>query len=165
MIYDFYIFNRSGTCTFSESYSQGGLPKKSDVQKLIFGMIYMLRDLTGKLSPRGSDNLHVVRTNTFAIHHYQSETGLIFVLVTNSIQPDLSRKLEWIYKNIYVEYVSRNVLFVLDHKKPIDNGLFRKKVNEYILLDSSANKAPNNNKNDGNGASNNQPEDAVKNKL
>jgi trafficking protein particle complex subunit 1 len=163
MIYDFYIFNRSGTCTFSESYSQEALPKKSDIKKLIFGMIYMLRDLTGKLSPRGSDNLHVVRTNTFAIHHYQSETGLIFVLVTKANIADLSRKLEWIYKNLYVENVSRNVLFILDHKKPIDNGLFRKKVNDYILVDSNTSKLVKNDSS--NGSSNHQQENQLKNKI
>ena len=45
-------------------------------------MLFSLKDLTSKLSPdsQGLDHLHTVKTNGFTLHHYQSPSGLMFVL-------------------------------------------------------------------------------------
>ena len=57
-----------------------------------FGMLFSLKDLTSKLSPdgQGLDHLHTVKTDAFTLHHYQSPSGLMFVLNTH---PDLPGKL------------------------------------------------------------------------
>ena len=54
-----------------------------------FGMLFSLKDLTSKLSPdgQGLDHLHTVKTNAFTLHHYQSPSGLMFVLNTH---PDVA---------------------------------------------------------------------------
>lgn len=51
-----------------------------------FGMLFSLKDLTSKLSPdnQGMDHLHTVKTNSFTLHHYQSPSGLMFVLNTHA---------------------------------------------------------------------------------
>jgi hypothetical protein len=52
-------------------------------------MLFSLKDLTSKLSPdsQGLDHLHTVRTNAFTLHHYQSPSGLMFVLNSQADMP------------------------------------------------------------------------------
>jgi hypothetical protein len=62
-------------------------------------MLFSLKDMTSKLSPVSpdkegsdrSDNLHTVKTNAFTLHHYQSPSGLMFVLNTNNDIPGEAR--------------------------------------------------------------------------
>ena len=47
-------------------------------------MLFSLKDLASKLSPsKDNDHLHTIKTNTFTMHHYQSPSGLIFILNTH----------------------------------------------------------------------------------
>jgi hypothetical protein len=44
-------------------------------------MIFSLKDLTAKLSPSESvDGLHIMKTNSFTLHHFQSLSGLVFII-------------------------------------------------------------------------------------
>ena len=44
-------------------------------------MLFSLKDLVTKLSPVNSiEGLHVLKTNNFTLHHFQSLTGLIFII-------------------------------------------------------------------------------------
>lgn len=62
-----------------------------------FGMLFSLKDLTSKLSPssdlqqdpvgNSTDQLHIVKTNTFTLHHYQSISGLMFIINTHNNIP------------------------------------------------------------------------------
>ena len=46
-------------------------------------MLFSLKDVSSKLSPsQGVDGLHTVKTNTFTLHHFESLTGMMFVLNT-----------------------------------------------------------------------------------
>lgn len=46
-----------------------------------FGMLFSLKDLVSKLSPSPFvEGLHTVKTNSFTLHHFQSVTGMVFVL-------------------------------------------------------------------------------------
>jgi len=65
---------------------------------LSFGMLFSLKDLTSKLSPSNDlpqdpagsstlDQLHIVKTNTFTLHHYQSVSGLMFIINTHNSIP------------------------------------------------------------------------------
>ena len=46
-------------------------------------MLFSLKDVASKLSPsQGSEGLHTVKTNTFTLHHFESLTGMMFVLNT-----------------------------------------------------------------------------------
>lgn len=52
-----------------------------------FGMLFSLKEVVARLSPTGSDNLHVMKTNNFVMHHYQSLTGFVFLINTKSDVP------------------------------------------------------------------------------
>lgn len=43
-------------------------------------MLFSLKDLVTKLSPAPGDNLHVMRTSNYSLHHFQSLSGLVFVI-------------------------------------------------------------------------------------
>ena len=46
-------------------------------------MLFSLKDLSSKLSPSaGAEGLHTVKMNTFTLHHFESFTGMMFVLNT-----------------------------------------------------------------------------------
>ena len=52
-------------------------------------MLFSLKDLASKLAPpaQGKENFQAIRTNSFALHHYESLSGLIFILNTNAEVP------------------------------------------------------------------------------
>lgn len=52
-------------------------------------MLFSLKDLASRLSPTAGESLHVVKTNTFTLHHFQSITGFMFVLNTKAEVPGL----------------------------------------------------------------------------
>jgi hypothetical protein len=50
-------------------------------------MLFSLKDLSSKLSPsQGSEGLHTVKTNSFTLHHFESITGMMFIINTD---PDI----------------------------------------------------------------------------
>lgn len=137
MIYNFYVFSRTGKCLFYKEWHRPQNTLQDDPEeerKLVFGMLFSLKDLASKLSPsEGTEGLHIVKTNAFTLHHYQSVTGLVFILNTDNDVPDQYQTLKHIYANIYIEYVARNPLYRReDPDDPIDSALFEKKLEEAL---------------------------------
>lgn len=142
MLYNFYIYGRTGRCLYYKEFhrtqnTMGDDPEEE--RKLVFGMLYSLKDLAAKLSPQtesgaGGEGLHTLKTNTFTLHHYQSLTGLVFVLNTDNDVPDQYHVLKHIYTNLFIEYVTRNPLYRRESPdEPINSPLFEKRVEEYLL--------------------------------
>ncbi|RYG68046.1 hypothetical protein EON64_06045 [archaeon] len=116
-------------------------------------MLFSLKDLTSKLSPSSGERLHCIKTNTFVLHHFESLSGLVFVLNTKLEVPgessalslsftyliscvcylDMFENLRHIYAHIFTEYVAKNPLYRLKPDEPIKNPLFAMKVEEYLL--------------------------------
>lgn len=142
MLYNFYIYGRTGRCLYYKEFhrtqnTMGDDPEEE--RKLVFGMLYSLKDLAAKLSPQtesgaGGEGLHTLKTNTFTLHHYQSLTGLVFILNTDNDVPDQYHVLKHIYTNLFIEYVTRNPLYRRESPdEPINSPLFEKRVEEYLL--------------------------------
>lgn len=121
-------------------------------------MLFSLKDLASKLSPTPGENLHVIKTNTFHLHHFQSVSGLVFVLNTKSDVPgeydtwltlllsvpdlffppcfdwvDLYTNLQHIYSTIFIDYIQRNPLYKTNGDDVLNCPLFAAKVEEYLL--------------------------------
>lgn len=119
-------------------------------------MLFSLKDLASKLSPIQGENLHVIKTNAYTLHHFQSLSGLVFVLNTKADVPgmficilrcslindyfyfqyvrvDLFSNLQYIYANIYVEYVTKNPLYKMKMDEPLDCPIFVTKMEEYLF--------------------------------
>ena len=139
VLYNFYIFGRTGRCLLYKEFSRPQNTMMDDAeeeQKLVFGMLYSLKDLAAKLSPaerEGGDGLHVLRTNTFTLHHFQSQTGLVFVLNTDNDVPDQYHTHKLIYTTLFIDYVARNPLHRRDSvDDPIDSPVFEQKLEELL---------------------------------
>jgi hypothetical protein len=50
-------------------------------------MLFSLKDLASKLSPTPNESLHCIKTNNFTLHHFQTLSGLMFVLNTDPDMP------------------------------------------------------------------------------
>jgi len=106
-------------------------------RKLVFGMLFSLKDFTHKLSPRAeSEELHVVKTKSFCLHHYESATGLMFVLNSDTETPNQYQRLEHLYKNVYIDYVARNPLYDSRGGRQIQSQIFTTKVEKYLRAEA-----------------------------
>ncbi|KAJ1430455.1 Sybindin-like protein [Ochromonadaceae sp. CCMP2298] len=138
MLHNFYIFNRKGRCLFYKEWDRPLNTMADDPEeerKLVFGMLFSLKDMTSKLSPdkEGNDNLHFVKTNAFTLHHYQSPSGLMFVLNTNNNVPDMYTHLQHVYSQLYVECIARNPLYRHKPDEPFKSVLFVDRLEEYLF--------------------------------
>jgi trafficking protein particle complex subunit 1 len=101
MIYNLYIYDRKGKCLFYKEWSRPLNTLSDDPEeekKLMYGMLYSLKELTSKISPsKGPEGLHTVKTNvschliafsansiffsqTYTLHHFESGTGMTFIM-------------------------------------------------------------------------------------
>lgn len=71
-------------------------------------------------------------TDSYALHYFETPTGLRFVLTTSTDfgQLDVSKHLSHIYASIYVQYVVKNPLYT--PFTPISIPVFSSKLDEYI---------------------------------
>lgn len=87
MIYNLYIYNRKGKCLYYKEWNRPLNTLADDLdeeRKLMFGMLFSLKDLTTKMSPGpSSEGLHVIKTDAFALHHFQSLSGMLIILNTD----------------------------------------------------------------------------------
>ena len=94
MLFNFYIFSKTGKCLYYKEWHrpQNTLSDDPDEErKLVFGMLFSLKDLASKLSPsEGVEGLHTVKTNAFTLHHFQSVTGMVFILNSDTEVPGIS---------------------------------------------------------------------------
>lgn len=133
-VFTFYLFDRAGTCLVYREWKRAVKPADaSDDQKNMFGMLFALRNFSQKLSPTphsGMPNFFV--TDVYALHYFETPTGLRFVLITSREfgGRDVVRHLREIYSEIYVEYVVKNPLYV--RGAPITSHLFLQKLDTYV---------------------------------
>ena len=135
-IFNFYVFNRKGKCLFYKEWTRPLNTLSDDPEeekKLMFGMLFSLKDLSAKLSPNpGSEGLHIVKTNSYTLHHYESLTGMLFVLNTDPDVPDMYQSLQHVYNNIFIDCVVRNPLFKYNPDEAFNCPLFTGKLEEYL---------------------------------
>jgi len=108
-VHSFHVFDRKGQTLFTKRYggsskalsdgsnksSQNNKSKNnrknedaaqlSEQRKLVFGMLFSLRELSGSLSPsEGPGDLQVVKTGASFLYHYETVSGLRFVLYAST---------------------------------------------------------------------------------
>lgn len=99
----------------------------SEQRKLIFGMLFSLRELVGSLTPEGeSSGLQSVKTGAGTLHCYETISGLRIALFTNnnpimntigargggdSSKTSFQTALKHVYSDIWVECVVRSPLY------------------------------------------------------
>ncbi|KAL7519294.1 hypothetical protein ACHAWX_004077 [Stephanocyclus meneghinianus] len=135
-VHALHIFDRKGKTLFTKRYSQPGSKQTTLAQdaeqlaeqrKLIFGMLFSLRELMGALTPEGEiPALHSVKTGACTLHCYETISGLRIALYTNNnptmnaigsragvenARTSFQAALKHIYSELWVECVVRSPLY------------------------------------------------------
>jgi len=130
----------TGTASASQQLAQpntgpsAGLPFDEE-SKLVYGVIFSLRNMVKKLSMKDDEAFIAYRTSTYKIHLFETPSGLKFVLFSDPSVESLRFILKSIYQSAYIEFVVRNPMVGMDSresKRGIDNLAFRTAVNNFI---------------------------------
>lgn len=129
-VHSLHIFDRNGRTLYTKRYAaattsaENDDPEQlSDQRKLVFGMIFSLREITKMLAPPTSNDnsgLHSVKTGASTLHNYETASGLRFALYTtptgNSTIGGGNGKSEraalyHIYNELWIQCVTRSPLY------------------------------------------------------
>ncbi|GAA5824596.1 hypothetical protein JCM11251_000489 [Rhodosporidiobolus azoricus] len=103
--------------------------------KLVYGVVFSLRNMVNKLSSRGDESFHSFSTSHYKLHYLHTPTSFHFVLVTSPMNASLRPLLRQIYTGPFAEHVVRNPLASLDTQKGgkgVDNQAFRNAVEKVL---------------------------------
>lgn len=106
---------------------------KEDDAKLIFGLVFSLRNMVQKLG--GEDDTFLsYRTAEYKLHYYETPTRMKFVMLTDTKQNNLRVALHQIWANLFVEYVVKNPLAPVEHPGGIGvaNELFERGLDAFV---------------------------------
>ncbi|KAJ3195933.1 TRAPP subunit bet5 [Irineochytrium annulatum] len=80
--------------------------------KLIYGVVYSLRNFVGKLvaGKQSNEGFLSYKTSVYKLHYFESASSVKFVLTTDPDCENMREVLRQIYAGIYVEYVVKTVL-------------------------------------------------------
>jgi len=105
----------------------------ADDAKLIFGTVFSLRNMVRKLG--GDDDAFVAfRTAHYKLHYYETASNLRLVMLTDTATPSMRNVLHQVYINLWVEYVVKNPLSPVEHKRGVGvkNELFEVALDQFI---------------------------------
>lgn len=115
MIFNLYIYNKSGTCIYYEEWNRKKPSANlAEEQKLLFGMLFSMKSFVTKTSPKPIDDkigFHCYKTSTYKLHFYETLTNVKFIVFTDPNTADLREELKKLHSHIYVEYVVKNPLY------------------------------------------------------
>ncbi len=82
--------------------------KDPENAKLLWGFLFEVRRFAMRLSPE-TEGVKRIKSTTFTIHVLEAPSGFVFVLTTeNTVTKSLDKHLKHIYKNVFVEMVTKN---------------------------------------------------------
>ncbi|CAM9371319.1 unnamed protein product [Choristocarpus tenellus] len=76
--------------------------------------------------------LHALKTDSYTLHHLETGSGLRFILNTDNNAGNLHSNLEYLYSNIYVEYVVKHPQYSPGDGNLIRLPAFDSKLEEYL---------------------------------
>ena len=134
MLYDLYVFNRRGVCLFDKQWNgKKRDDEEGEFKRLIFGMLYSVKEMTEKMAPRKNDDgLLAIKTDSCTLHSYETLTGYRFVLVTDNAAGDLRQNLHHIYAQLWVECVVKSPIQDLSTGEKVGSPLFEHQLNAYV---------------------------------
>jgi archaeosine-15-forming tRNA-guanine transglycosylase len=142
-IHSFLIFDRKGKTLFAKRYAKADPDAVTDEEqleeqrKLVFGMLFSLREVVASLSPSEDPALHSVQTGASTIHNYETNSGLRVACYMNSSSStaegaSIRAALEYIYTELWVQCVVRSPLYrPTEPNIPATN--FEQKLDDYLV--------------------------------
>lgn len=125
------IFNRQGVPLFYKEWARSSPSKDlKEEQKLMFGFLFSLKQLVGKMSPKRGGGFYACSTSAYKLHYYETASGFRFVLTTDLAAADMREALRYIYAQIFVEYLTKNPLY--NPGEAISCPLFTQNLERYL---------------------------------
>ncbi|GAA5852825.1 hypothetical protein JCM8547_004698 [Rhodosporidiobolus lusitaniae] len=109
--------------------------------KLVYGVVFSLRNMVSKLSSRGDETFHSFSTSQYKLHYLHTPTSCHFILITSPMAGSFGPLLRQLYIGPFAEHVVRNPLASLDTQKSgkgIDNPAFRQAVEKLLTAASTS---------------------------
>ncbi|CAH0384561.1 unnamed protein product [Bemisia tabaci] len=132
-IHNLYIFDRSGILLYYAEWNrlkQSGITREEEA-KLMFGMLWSIKSFVCKISPLDTKKGFLCyKTNKYALHYFETPTGLKFILNTDVNAQNVRELLYQIYRQVFVEYVIKNPECNL--KEPIKSELFKSQLDAFV---------------------------------
>ena len=103
--------------------------------KLVYGVVFSLRNMVSKLSTRPDESFHALTTSAYKLHYLATPSSYHFVLLTSPQAGSCRPLLRQIYTGPFNEFIVRNPLASLDSQKSgkgIDNPSFRRAVEKLL---------------------------------
>ncbi|KAK4535855.1 hypothetical protein CDCA_CDCA06G1880 [Cyanidium caldarium] len=155
VFYNFYLFNREGACLCYREWNRPrpGVDALQD-QRNMFGLLFAMKQLCNGWAPveegatalaaeapdaawdpdarlrTARPLLRSYTTASYQLHYLETPTGLRFVLTTSVHAGDLTRVLQRIYREAYVECAARNPLYRLGTS--VMSDAFRKRLDAIV---------------------------------
>lgn len=123
-IFNFYVYDRQGKCLqYSEWHRKKAPPNLAEEQKLMFGLVFMLKQFSQKLSPKQPydgilsfrcftrvrcDGFQSFSTSSYKLHHIETPSGYRFLITSDVSTGDLREVLKKIYAELFVDLVLKN---------------------------------------------------------
>ena len=129
VVFTLQIFDRQGQPLY---YREWNRPAKADKEehKLMFGFLFSLKQLVGKMSPKKNGGFYACSTTNYKLHYFESASGLRFVMTTDPSAADMRETLRYIYSQIYVECLTKNPLW--SPGEPISCPLFASNIERFV---------------------------------
>ncbi|CAK7896704.1 trafficking protein particle complex subunit Bet5p [[Candida] anglica] len=141
MIHSFYLFDRHCNCIYTREWNHrddGSVNKSndSDAAKLLFGLVYSLKNISTKLgsSETAPNLLKSFATMKYRIHLYETASGLRFCLISDVGLDNLQPVLHHLYTDIYIRTVVQNCLSPVDFQvgEKLSNSNFIIELDSFI---------------------------------
>jgi hypothetical protein len=119
-VHSLHVFDRRGKTLFTKQYIKGkdaqDLETLSEQRKLVFGMLYSLRETADALTPEGrSTDLHLVRTGASTLYTYETKSEMRFAMYVAddnaSNAASIRQALSHVYNELWILYVIRSPLY------------------------------------------------------
>jgi trafficking protein particle complex subunit 1 len=134
MIYNLYIFDRTGSNVYYKEWNRKNQSTLKDCYfgdtKLIYGLVFSLCQFCSGIAPKPTSSFNSFKTETYKLHYYCSPTKYKFILLTDPNAGNLNDFLKDIYSTIFVEYVLKNPL----HKpfQEVKSYLFDETLDKFV---------------------------------
>ncbi|GAA5949354.1 hypothetical protein JCM3765_003380 [Sporobolomyces pararoseus] len=128
-----------GTAVEGEKKGNSGRLAFDEEAKLVYGVVFSLRNMVKKLSSREGDSFHSFSTSTYKLHSLSTPTQFHFILLTSPTPTSHRPLLRTLYTGPFNEFVVRNPLVELDTRneggeaRGIGNEKFRREVDRILL--------------------------------